>query len=92
MRAFDATYTEMQFYKLGSPIGSSAMTNETPKSRLAYLIDSNWKHSWYWIDENYSWIETAKRNLESELEIANSRLANLKEAEKLLNSIECEEI
>jgi hypothetical protein len=64
----------------------------TAFERLAYLINSDWKHSMYWPFENDDEILPAiKKSLDSEIDSAHTRLAGLIEAKEILGSIEPKE-
>ena len=58
---------------------------------LGKLIDSEWKHSWYWDSQDHNkFISQAKEDLKTEKEKALERLEELQEAERLIKQIQPE--
>jgi len=61
------------------------------REKLAYLIDDSWFHSNYWPSDNHNeFLDKAKRDLNTELLRASSRIAELEEARQILLRIDRE--
>lgn len=64
----------------------------TPRSKLGQLIDNTWHYSWHWPEGHNEWLDSARKDLEQEMIYAQVRLAELRQAEKILSLIEREAI
>jgi len=63
----------------------------TPREKLAELIDDEWKYSRHWSDIDHDeWVIQVVEDLDKELVYANKRLAELRQARKILNLISLE--
>lgn len=81
---FDASHTKTYHPRFNG----EEYKKETTKTRIANLINATWIYSMHWKQKNYQWIEQAKNDLQAEISIANERLEELKEADRLLNLID----
>jgi uncharacterized protein CbrC (UPF0167 family) len=60
--------------------------NATAKEKIAYFINSNWIYSKDWNDEN--WVNSAKEACIQRIKAVTDDLNDLRQAIKLLDSIE----
>ena len=80
---FDAQYKYSDYFKFEG----DTKEKTTLLNRVGCLIDSSWRYSRHWNTEKPHWVEQAKESLIKEMDLANERILQLKEAERLLNTI-----
>jgi hypothetical protein len=80
---------EAKYIKQYSGFNTFGKSDVTAVTKLGQLIDSSWHYSWHWPEDvNNEFIERVKKDLDTEIERANARIAELKLAESILSKIE----
>ena len=83
---YDKLFEVPSFFRGGGTIKCTAI------ERLRHLIDTDWAYSMYWPEDDFNGLlDMAQDNLTTEINKSMARIAELKEAQDILSTIDRED-